>query len=233
MMIIPNKLNALVSCEFSANVRDELRSLGINAWSCDVRPTEGDPQWHIQGNVVKYLNLGWDLMIAHPPCKYLCNSGLRWLYLGGRKIILPSGEPNWDYDRCEAMHQAAEFYNTHVNAPIPLIAVENSRMHAYAITECGEPDQSVQLWQFGDPETKEHCFKLKGLPKLRPTLIIPPPQRQALVHREPPGPERDKNRSRTQPGIAAAMATQWGGFALDRHKVRHEPTSQGERITKS
>ena len=216
-MIIPSAVNALVSCEFSAVVRDELRLLGINAWSCDKRECEGDPAWHIQDDVLNYLSLGWDMMIAHPPCTYLSNSSLRWLYLGGRKVIT-NGTPNWDYDRCENMHLAAEFYNHHVRAPIPLIAIENPRMHPYAITECGEPDQYVQLWQFGDPETKEHGFRLKGLPKLTPTNILPPSQRAALVHREPPGPNRERNRSRTRPGIAAAMANQWGKFA-----IKHNP----------
>jgi hypothetical protein len=213
-MIQCGVVNALVSCEFSAIVRDELRALGINAWSCDKEPCEGDPQWHIQDDVRGYLHLGWDMMIAHPPCKYLSLSSLRWMYLGGKKIVDAFGVPNWDYDRCEAMHQGAEFYNLHVRAPIPLIAVENPRMHPYAITECGEPDQYVQLWQFGDAETKEHGFKLKRLPKLMPTEIVPVSERKALTHKASPGPLRWKYRSRTQPGIGKAMAQQWGRYAL-------------------
>lgn len=213
MYILPNVVNALVSCEFSAVLRDELRLLGINAWSCDRLATEGDPQWHIVGDVRDYLYLGWDLMIAHPPCKFLSNSSLRWLYLGGKKIIDTQGVPNWDYERCENMHLGAEFYNQHVRAPIPLIAIENPRMHPYAIHECGEPDQFVQLWQFGDPETKEHGFKLKGLSKLIPTEIVPLHLRKALTHKASPGPDRWKYRSRTQPGLAKAMAWQWGGYA--------------------
>lgn len=207
-------VNALVACEFSAIVRDELRALGINAYSCDMLPCEGDPAWHILGNVLNHLDLGWQLMIAHPPCTYLCNSGLRWLYAGGRKIIDATGESNWDYDRCESMHLGAKFYNALASAPIPLIAIENPRMHPYAITECGEPDQFVQLWQFGDAETKEHGFKLKGLPKLQPTDIVPVDQRFAFTHRMPPSPTRWMDRSRTQPGLAKAIAKQWGTFAL-------------------
>ena len=195
-------------------MRDELRAIGINAWSCDRDECEGDPTWHIRGNVLRVLGLGWQLMIAHPPCTYLCNSGLRWLYTSGHKVIDASGEINWDYARCAAMYQGAKFYNAHVNAPIPLIATENPRMHPYAINECGEPDQFVQLWQFGDAESKEHGWKLKGLPPLVSTNIVPVNQREALVHREPPGPQRAKNRSRTQPGIAAAIRDQWGRFAL-------------------
>lgn len=228
-MLLPNAVNALVSCEFSATLRDELRAMGINAWSCDLGSCEGDAQWHVQGDVLPLLTLGWDLMIAHPPCTYLCNSGLRWLYTGGRKQVDALGVSNWDYDRCEAMHEGAAFYNAHVNAPIPLIAVENPRMHPYAITECGEPTQFVQLWQHGDAETKEHGFRLKGLPLLAPSEIVPVSERKALTHNASPGPNRWRYRSRTQPGLARAMAKQWGGFAL----AKHEASSRVERLTKS
>jgi hypothetical protein len=196
-----DRCNALIACEYSATVRDALRRLGINAWSCDLLPCEGDSQWHIQGNVLDYLGLGWNMMIAHPPCTYLCNSGLRWMYLGGRK------ENGWDYDRCELMHQAAEFYNTLANAPIPLIAVENPRMHRYAIHECGEPDQYVQLWQFGDLKSKETGFKLKGRRDMSSTKFTGLRQ----------GQKRWRERSRTSPGIANAIAEQWGSFA--KHRV--------------
>lgn len=196
------ELQVLVACEFSGVVCSAFRERGYQAWSCDLLDTEGDDRYHIQDNVLDVIErYDWHLMIAHPPCTYLCNSGLRWLYVDGKK------SNGWDYDRCEKMYQGAEFYNKIVSADIPLIAAENPRMHPYAITVCGHPDQYVQLWQFGDLESKETGFKLKNLPKLIGTEH--PDFVEHKVHNAS-GKDRWMDRSRTRPNIAIAMVQQWG-----------------------
>src|SRR5690606_24704723 len=142
---------------------------------------------------------------AHPPCTYLANSGVRWLY--------KDGEP--DEDRWLRMADGAEFFRALLNAPIPRIAVENPIMHKYARAIVGRaPDQYVQPWQYGHPETKATGLWLKGLPLLTPTNIVE--GREPRVHHASPGPDRWKERSRTLPGLAAAFADQWGSLPLER-----------------
>jgi hypothetical protein len=137
----------------------------------------------------------WDLMIAHPPCQYLTNSGVRWLY----------SEPG----RWKKMIEAGEFFNELLNTQCQRVAIENPIPHKYALKHMGRKyDQIVQPWMFGHGETKATCLWLKNLPKLEPTEIVD--GRKARVHLEPPGPNRWKNRSRTMQGIATAMAAQWG-----------------------
>lgn len=177
--------------------------------SCDLLPSE-TPGPHYQGDVHDVLHDGWDLMIAHPPCTRLTNSGVRWLH------VPPPGktlEEMWI-----DLNKAAEFYRTLRDAPIPRKAIENPIMHRYA-RELIVPGtrQVVQPWWFGDPEFKATGFELIDLPPLVPTnKLIPPASGTAehmawsKVHRMSPGPERWKNRSRTFPGIASAIAEQWG-----------------------
>ena len=194
-------MKILVACEFSGRVRDAFLARGHDAWSCDLCPTESIKLnelgciRHIQGDVLKILDAGWDLMIAHPPCTYLCNSGVRWLY---------SQE-----GRMEKMQEAAEFFRTLLKAPIPKIAVENPIPHRYAIGIIGRKyDQIIQPWQFGHGETKATCLWLKGLRKLGTTKLVA--GREPRIHRMPPGKDRSKLRSITYQGIADAMAAQWG-----------------------
>lgn len=181
-------MKLLIACEFSGIVREAFRARGHDAWSCDFLPTEIEGQ-HIQGDVLKILNDGWDMMIAHPPCTHLAVSGARWFKNKGRE-----------------QKRAIEFFMSLGNTPIPKICVENPV--SIMSTRYRKPDQIIQPWQFGHGETKATCLWLKNLPLLKPTEIVD--GRKSRVHREPPSPERWKNRSRFYTGIAQAMAEQWG-----------------------
>jgi hypothetical protein len=198
-----HKLRVLVACEYSARVRDAFRDLGCDAWSCDLEPCEGDPQWHIQGDVLPVLAQGWDLMIAHPPCTYLTNSGVCWLHK--------------DPARWAKLDEGAKFFRVFLNAPVAHIAIENPIMHKYAKERIGNVMQTqvIQPWMFGHTEQKATCLWLKGLPPLVQTnnvkaamMLLPDRERQR-VHYLTPGPTRWKERSRTFEGVAQAMATQW------------------------
>jgi len=180
-------MKVLVGCEFSGIVTKAFRDRGHEAFSCDLLPTEGNRKWHIQENVLEIL-LGWDLAIFHPPCTHLAVSGARWFK-----------------DKVNEQAKALDFVAVLMNAPIPRIAIENPI--SIISSKIRKPDQIIQPWMFGHGETKATCLWLKGLPKLTPTNIVD--GRSNRVHREPPGPERWKNRSRTIPGIAQAMASQW------------------------
>lgn len=194
----------LVACEFSGIVRDAFLARGYDAWSCDLLPDENRSNRHITGDAREYLNDGWDLLIvAHPPCTRLCNSGVRWLSKP------PPGRTK--VEMWAELDEGAALFSAFWNAPIERVAVENPVMHRHAkerIKGYREPAQSVQPWQYGHGETKRTCLWLKNLPPLVPTDIVD--GRTARVHRMPPGPDRWKERSRFFPGIAAAMADQWG-----------------------
>ena len=199
-------MNVLIACEFSGIVRDAFLVKGHNAWSCDLLPTEKEGP-HYQCDVRKILDGHWDLMIAHPPCTYLTNAGVRHLHdhvvsRTGKKTKV-SGSERW-----VALFEAAKFFNLLKQANIPKIAVENPIPHKYSKDLIGGYDQLIQPWQFGHGETKAICLWLKNLPLLKPTNIVD--GRLARVHREAPSPERWKNRSRFFTGIAKAMADQWG-----------------------
>lgn len=208
----------LVACEYSATVRDAFRAQGHDAWSCDLLPTEGDPRWHIQEDVLHVLSgtrwglaASWDLMIAHPPCTYLTYAGAKHLYIDGRK------ENGRDPARWEALEDGAVFFRALLRAPVQRIAVENPIMLAEARKIVGSrADQIIQPWQFGHPESKRTGLWLRGLPRLTPThnleaeMLALPRKLRDRIHYAGPGPDRWKVRSRTYPGIAAAMAAQWG-----------------------
>lgn len=183
-------MKVLIACEFSGIVREAFKSKGHDAWSCDLLPTE-IPGQHIQGDVVRELYQGWDLMIAHPPCTHLAVSGARWFK-----------------DKQKEQAEALKFVRSLMNAPIRRICIENPV--SVISTKIRKPDQIVQPWMFGYPETKATCFWLKGLQKLEPTEIVE--GREARIHKMPPSKDRWKNRSRTYPKIAKAMAEQWGNF---------------------
>ena len=200
-------LRVLIACEFSGVVRQAFAARGHDAWSCDLLPAEDRSNKHIVGDARDILSDGWDLLIAHPPCTRLCNSGVRWL------SAPPPGKTT-DQMRLE-LRDAAALFSAFWNAPIDRICVENPVMHRHAkalSTNYAEPAQSVQPWQFGHGEVKRTCFWLTGLPPLQPTKIVE--GRKPRVHFTSPGPNRWKERSRFFPGIAAAMADHWGGFAL-------------------
>ncbi len=192
-------MKVLVACEFSGIVRDAFRAKGHDAWSCDLLPTER-PGPHIQGDVLEILDDGWDLMIAHPPCTYLCNSGVRWLYEKGTWIKV---EERW-----EKMRKAGGFFKILLECDIPKVAVENSIPHKYAIMVIGcTYDQLIQPWMFGHPETKATCLWLRCLRKLGLTKLVA--GREARIHKMAKTPDRGKLRSITYQGIADAMAAQW------------------------
>jgi len=203
-------VRVLVACEFSGTVRDAFLARGHDAWSCDLLPDEKGSNRHIRGDARAILNDGWDLlMVAHPPCTRLCNSGVRWL------STPPPGRTT-ESMRAE-LEDGAALFSDFWNAPIERVAVENPVMHRHAkalIRNYAEPAQSIQPWQFGHGETKRTCLWLKNLPPLAPTNVVA--GREQRVHRMPPGPNRWAERSRFFPGIAAAMAEQWGGWAMGR-----------------
>jgi hypothetical protein len=200
-------VRVLVACEFSGIVRDAFIAQGHDAVSCDLLPSER-PGPHIQGDVRELLADGWDLMVAHPPCTYLSNAGVRHLWsIPSRNGVLPKvhGEERWT-----AMREGAALFRDLMAAPIPRIAVENPIMHKYAVAEVGRrQDQTVQPWMFGDPVQKAVALWLVGLPLLLATGPICE-ERHQLVHKMAPSADRAKKRSKFFPGIAAAMAAQWG-----------------------
>ncbi len=181
-------MRVLIACEYSGRVRDAFLALGHDAMSCDLLPTDVEGPHHM-GDVTELLHMGWDLMIAHPPCTHLAVSGSRWFK-----------------DKVKEQAEALVFVQTLMDAPIPKIAIENPV--SVISSRIRKPDQIIQPWQFGHGETKATCLWLKGLPKLTPTNVVE--GREARVHRMPPGPDRWKERSRTYSGVADAMAAQWG-----------------------
>lgn len=201
-------MKVLVACETSGIVRDAFLARGHDAWSCDILPADTPTNRHITGDARPLLQpMWWDmLVVAHPPCTRLCNSGVRWL------SVPPPGKSAAQMQR--ELEEGAELFSAFWNAPIDRIAVENPVMHRHAkalIANYQEPAQSVQPWQFGHGETKRTCLWLKSLPPLIPTNIVE--GRAPRVHHMSPGPNRWKERSRFFTGIAAAMADQWGGDA--------------------
>lgn len=195
-------MKILIACEFSGEVRDAFALRGHDAASCDLLPSE-KPGKHIIGDVLSQMDRSLDLLGGHPPCTFLCNSSVRWLVPGG---VL-------NLDRYEKMKQACDFFAALYHAKVPKIYIENPVMHHYASDylwdKWGVPrfTQSIQPWQFGHGEIKRTCLWLRNLPPLRPTAIVS--GRTPRVHHASPGPDRWKERSRTLPGIAQAMASQW------------------------
>lgn len=205
-------MRVLVACEFSGIVRDAFIAAGHDAMSCDLLPSER-PGPHYQGDVRDVLGDGWALMVAHPPCTYLSNAGVRHLHsIPSRNGVLPKvhGEERW-----AAMRDGAVLFRDLLAAPIPKIAVENPIMHKYAVAEIGrKQDQVVQPWMFGEPVQKAVGLWLVGLPLLLATGPICM-ERHQLVHKMSPSIDRAHKRSVFFPGIAAAMAAQWGSSPLD------------------
>jgi hypothetical protein len=226
----------LVACEYSGMVRDAFAARGWDAWSCDLLPSERPDAKHYQGDVRDILNRGWHLMVGHPDCTFLTNSGAKWLYedwtpeekarhwnATGEKLTGRSKRP--DLERWRNLDDAAKFYRLLWETDIPHIALENPVMHGHAIKRVeGRATQFVQPYEYGTPESKKTGLRLKNLPKLTPnegwekvlahgkTL---PKKVFERVHHLPPSPSRWKERSRTFPGIAQAMADQWGPYIED------------------
>lgn len=196
-------MRILVACEFSGVVRRAFAARGHDAWSCDLLPAEDGADCHIIGDARDHLESGWDMLIAHPPCTRLCNSGVRWLKIPpvGRTLT----------DMWDDLDQGAKLFSAFWNAPINRVAVENPIMHRYAkarIIDYNEWNQILQPWMFGHGEIKRTCLWLRNLPPLIPTDLVD--GRIARIHRLAPGAERWRERSRFYPGMADAMADQWG-----------------------
>jgi hypothetical protein len=188
-------MRVLIACEFSGVVRRAFRERGHDAWSCDLLPAEDGSEFHYRADIKWGLCMfPWDLMIAHPPCTHLAVSGARWFK-----------------DKQQEQAEAIEFVQALMDAPIPRIALENPI--SVISSRIRKPDQIIQPWMFGHGEVKATCLWLKNLPKLESTNIVE--GRVPRVHREPPSPDRWKNRSRTMTGIAQAMAEQWGALAVE------------------
>lgn len=196
-------MRVLVACEYSGTVRDAFIARGHDAMSCDLLPTDV-PGPHYQGDVFDIINDGWDLMVAHPPCTYLCSSGLHW----NKRVP----------GRQELTEEALEFVRRLMAAPVKRIAIENPI--GCIGTRIRKADQTIQPWQFGHDASKATCLWLNGLMPLRPTEIIEPRivggkkrwgnQTDSGQNRLPPSADRWKIRSETYAGIARAMAEQWG-----------------------
>ena len=206
-------MKVLVACEESQEVCKAFRELGHEAYSCDIQECSGGhPEWHLKQDVIPLLNQEWDLIIAHPPCTFLTVTGNRWFNVEryGDKAI----------QRQKDREEAVEFFMQFVNAKCEKIAIENPI--GYMSTAYKKPTQIIHPYMFGDPARKATCLWLKGLPKLTPTNIVDP----VIIHYQNgkgtdnpwhmetmklPPKERSKARSKTFPGIAKAMAEQWGG----------------------
>ena len=197
-----NLMKILVACEESQAVTKEFRSRGHEAWSCDILDCSGGhPEWHIKDDVTKHLD-GWDMIIAFPPCTHLSSSGARWF-----KQKIKDGR----------QQQGINFFMRIINSDCPRIAVENPI--GIMSTKHRKPDQIIQPYEFGDPSRKATCLWLKGLPKLIPTNIVEPDlyvcKNGKIFSRDymaalSKGENRGHLRSKTYPGIAKAMANQYG-----------------------
>jgi len=203
-------MRVLVACEYSGIVRDAFAKIGHDDWSCDILPTESKGN-HIQDDVLKHLDKGWDLMIAHPPCTYLSNAGIRWFNEEkyGEKAKL----------RKQLRLEALEFVKKLYYCNIPNICIENPV--GYLNYNFKKPDQIIQPYFFGDEESKRTCFWFKNLKPLKHTQLVKPKiygyyksgkkiGKPIYFHEHFSGKDRSKIRSKFWNGVAQAMADQWG-----------------------
>lgn len=206
-------MKVIVACESSGVVREAFRAKGHDAWSCDLLPADDGSPYHFQADALDIIydkSYGWDLMIAHPPCTRLANSGVRWLTKPPKDKTL---EQIW-----EELEEGVAFYQAIKDAPIPMKCIENPIMHKHAKERLGKIErQVVQPWWFGEPAFKATGFELINLPNLVASDKLTPPAKGtpehkawSWIHLLPPTPDRWKLRSRTFEGVAEAMAEQWG-----------------------
>ena len=203
-------MKVLVACEESQEVCKAFRARGHEAYSCDLQECSGGhPEWHIKADALELLKMKWDLVIAHPPCTYITNAGARWLYAGGSLNI----------ERFQKGISGRDFFMRFLNAECERIAVENPMPSA--VFEIPKASQIIQPYEFGHPYSKKTYLWLKGLPPLIPTDIVADhiPYVSSGTYSKTHDPKykgasrkggASKARSRTFPGIAKAMAEQWG-----------------------
>jgi site-specific DNA-cytosine methylase len=211
------EINVLVGCEESQAVCIEFRKLGFNAFSCDLQECSGGhPEWHLQQDVTELLKQKWDMIVAFPPCTYLTVTGNRWFNIDryGEKAV----------QRHKDREEAIKFFLMFANAECDYIAIENPV--GIMSSEWRKPDQIINPYEFGDPYEKKTCLWLKGLPPLKPTNVVrPEPRKEFKSGKTMPGwyadawklpkDERAKLRSKTFPGIAQAMVSQWTSFITE------------------
>jgi hypothetical protein len=212
-------MKVLIACEESQAVTIEFRKLGFEAYSCDIlEQSGGHLEWHFKGDVLDVLNKGWDCMVAFPPCTDLAMSGAK----------------HFEQKRIDGRQQKSiEFFLQLVNAPIPFIAIENPIGVMSSFYR--KPDQIINPFDFGDPARKPTCLWLKNLPKLKSTNFGDAPLFGETLNKGefhttkggktlpkwynlPPSENRSKIRSKTFPGIAKAMANQWGQYLIKQLK---------------
>lgn len=219
------KIKILIACEYSGATRRAFEKRWgdmVDVMSCDLLPADDGASNHYKGDVFDIINNGFDFMLGHPPCTYLTNSGVRWLYDA-------NGEPT---DRWQDMYESSEFFKRLLNADIPYIALENPIMHKHALAVIGvKPDQYIQPWQFGHAESKRTGLWLQNLPLLQEThnvydkfKTLPKKEAQRL-HMLPPSADRWKIRSETFAGIAEAIADQYGSYVIN--KIMLDETGHG------
>lgn len=216
-------MRILIACERSGIVRSAFRALGHDAWSCDLEPAEDGSKYHIVRDALETaLSSVWDAMVAHPTCTRLANSGVLRLYVGGKKVN------GVDPAKWREMEEGARFFAQLWNAPIARVCIENPIIHRHAIGEIRRNltrplpmPQLIQPFQFGHPESKATCLWLRNLPPLIHTNVLPKPECGHWKNQTPsgqnkltPSPHRAMDRARTYPGIAQAMASQWGQDSL-------------------
>lgn len=218
----PQYIRVLVACERSGIVREAFSQRGFDAWSCDLEPADDGSRFHIHGDAIAATyGQRWDLMIAHPECTFLANSGAKHLYAGMKAENGPNA------DRWALMGAAAQFFLALYNAPIPHIAVENPIMlgHPKRLFGIPDPTQIIQPYEHGHGETKATGLWLRNLPTIVPSN--PVEGREQRIWKMGPGPDRKKDRSRTYEGIAQALASQWGDYLLNQQ--RQAPMTEAER----
>ncbi len=214
-------MKILIGCETSGIARRAFEALGHDVWSCDIEPAEDETTKHIICDIRDgILEEGWDMAVMHPPCTRLCRSGRRWMSGAGKWTEprkLPAGR-TWDEMKAE-FEEGVDIFTTCWLAPIDRVAIENPEMNDLAKDRMPEglpPPDMVQPFWFGEPAYKNTGWYLRGLPPLKPTCVLPEPERHSnewkrwnKIHRMPPGPERARLRSRSFPGMINAAAKQW------------------------
>lgn len=196
-------MRVLVACEESQAVTIAFREQGHEAYSCDILPCSGGhPEWHIQGDVIPLLKEKWDLMVAHPPCTWLCQA----MRTNAARKDRPNITPIFEEER----EKAFQFFMALYNAPIKKVAVENPIGYINQKGVFRKPDQIIRPWMFGHEYKKDVCLWMRGLPLLKPTKVVKPPYKKLDFWSTNRNPNGVSLKSKTFPGIAKAMASQWG-----------------------